>query len=198
MISEKKYYDSLYENFLVKNKEQWEKANLWCENHTFCKMDEETEKLLELLNGIEKKYEFNLQRMCRNNFELLSLYQIEFLGQIKKRQRSIGLKFLIVCCLADKILDSKRFCTEEQQKIINLLTMERRRQEASFFELGELLEEIDHYIEEYENTELKEKILKLISDAFTSEQYMWRHLLLKKEAFNQKVMFQKGGDSLGI
>ena len=127
MISEKKYYDFLYENFLVKNKEQWEKANLWCENHTFCKMDEETEKLLELLNGIEKKYEFNLQRMCRNNFELLSLYQIEFLGQIKKRQRSIGLKFLIVCCLADKILDSKRFCTEEQQKIINLLTMERRR-----------------------------------------------------------------------
>ena len=55
MISEKKYYDFLYENFLVKNKEQWEKANLWCENHTFCKMDEETEKLLELLNGIEKK-----------------------------------------------------------------------------------------------------------------------------------------------
>ena len=49
MISEKKYYDFLYENFLVKNKEQWEKANLWCENHTFCKMDEETEKLLELL-----------------------------------------------------------------------------------------------------------------------------------------------------
>lgn len=188
MISEKKYYDFLYENFLVKNKEQWEKANLWCENHTFCKMDEETEKLLELLNGIEKKYEFNLQRMCRNNFELLSLYQIEFLGQIKKRQRSIGLKFLIVCCLADKILDSKRFCTEEQQKIINLLTMERRRQEASFFELGELLEEIDHYIEEYENTELKEKILKLISDAFTSEQYMWRHLLLEKEDFNQKVI----------
>ena len=43
MISEKKYYDFLYENFLVKNKEQWEKANLWCENHTFCKMDEETE-----------------------------------------------------------------------------------------------------------------------------------------------------------
>ena len=30
MISEKKYYDFLYENFLVKNKEQWEKANLWC------------------------------------------------------------------------------------------------------------------------------------------------------------------------
>lgn len=28
MISEKKYYDFLYENFLVKNKEQWEKANL--------------------------------------------------------------------------------------------------------------------------------------------------------------------------
>lgn len=27
MISEKKYYDFLYENFLVKNKEQWEKAN---------------------------------------------------------------------------------------------------------------------------------------------------------------------------
>lgn len=57
-----------------------------------------------------------------------------------------------------------------------------------FFELGELLEEIDHYIEEYENTELKEKILKLISDAFTSEQYMWRHLLLEKEDFNQKVI----------
>ncbi len=71
------------------------------------------------------------------------------------------MKFLIVCCLADKILDSKRFCTEEQQKIINLLTMERRRQEASFFELGELLEEIDHYIEEYENTELKEKNFKI-------------------------------------
>lgn len=103
--------------FLVKNKEQWEKANLWCENHTFCKMDEETEKLLELLNGIEKKYEFNLQRMCRNNFELLSLYQIEFLGQIKKRQRSIGLKFLIVCCLADKILDSKRFAQRSSKKL---------------------------------------------------------------------------------
>ena len=188
MISEKKYYDFLYENFLVKNKEQWEKANLWSENHIFYKMDEETEKLLELLNGIEKKYEFNLQRMCRNNFELLSLYQMEFLGQIERRQRNIGLKFLIVCCLADKILDSKRFCTGEQKKIINLLTIGKRRKEAPFFELGELLEEIDHYIEEYENAELKEKTIKLTSDAFTSEQYMWKHLLLEKEAFDQKTI----------
>ena len=117
MISEKKYYDFLYENFLVKNKEQWEKANLWCENHTFCKMDEETEKLLELLNGIEKKYEFNLQRMCRNNFELLSLYQIEFLGQIKKRQRSIGLKFLIVCCLAIKYWILSVFAQRSSKKL---------------------------------------------------------------------------------
>ena len=186
MISEKKYYNFLYKNFLVKNKEQWEKANLWCENHTFCKMDEETEKLLALLNGIEKKYEFNLQRMCRNNFELLSLYQIEFLGQIERRQRNIGLKFLIACCLADKILDSKRFRTEEQQKIINLLTMVKKRKETSFFELGELLEEIDYYIEKYENAKLKKKIIKLISDAFTSERYMWGYLLLEKEAFNQK------------
>ena len=82
MISEKKYYDFLYENFLVKNKEQWEKANLWCENHTFCKMDEETEKLLELLNGIEKKYEFNKQRMTRKKIEQISYYQIDLHGQI--------------------------------------------------------------------------------------------------------------------
>ena len=40
MISEKKYYNFLYKNFLVKNKEQWEKANLWYENHIFYKMDE--------------------------------------------------------------------------------------------------------------------------------------------------------------
>ena len=149
-------------------------------------MDEETEKLLEILNWIEKKYEFNLQKMCRNNFELLSLYQMEFLGQIERRQRNIGLKFLIACCLADKILDSKRFRTEEQQKIINLLTMGKKRKETSFFELGELLAEIDYYIEEYENAKLKQKIIKLISDAFTSERYMWGYLLLEKEAINQK------------
>lgn len=67
MISEKKYYDFLYENFLVKNKEQWEKANLWCENHTFCKMDEETEKLLALLNGIEK----NMSLICKECAEII-------------------------------------------------------------------------------------------------------------------------------
>lgn len=189
MLNEKEYYVFLYDNFLKPNQEEFEKAKIWYESHELFAYDDEYREIIKILDVIQTKYEFNMQRMCKNNFELLSLFQFTFMRKIDKKQREAGLKFMIACCFADKILDSKRFSKVEQQEISDALSIKVIKNKNKFCkELLLLLSDVYTYLEKYEDIFMKKMLSEMIWDAFESEQYMWKNKLVERELVDKSVL----------
>lgn len=131
MMSEKEYYRCLYRNLLSKNQKQFDEMLAWRENYCIPQMkSKEFENLMDLLDIIERRYGFNLQKQCEVNYILLSLWRKESHhlwekeNHFRQEQDSrispesdlfIGLKFLLAGCLLDKILDSRRFDISSKQ-----------------------------------------------------------------------------------
>ena len=184
MISAQKYEYWLNERFILKNKELFQAALKWELDFSKVEKSGDYPKLIDMLDEIEEKYEFNMQKMCSTNFQLISLFQIEFQKEVDIIKRNASLKFLIACCLIDKILDSKRYCKDEQLSVVERLTSQWGTEcvkKEVFPELDELLYDVRKYLDDTINLKNKEYLHGAIRKAYTSEIYMWEHVLLPKE-----------------
>ncbi len=194
MLSEKQYYKYLNERFINKHKDLFEKAKEKTSDIIISSpKDDEYKCLVSMLDEIERKYEFNLQRMCRINYCHFILWQKNFCHKINNNQCYIALKFIIVCCLIDKILDSKRFTKREKQIIIDKMNVCSsagiQYDESNMFkEIDSLLNDIFSFLNSYPNSIYKQIIEDKIKKAFVSEQFMSSSVLKKKEIFDENEM----------
>lgn len=187
MIDEIKYYSYINERFIKANEHKFRKAKDYLNKYTFANYDNCYDDIIEKLNDIEKKYEFNMQRMCRNNYQMLTIFQLECKGEINEESRKYALEFLIFCCFADKLLDSRRFDFEQKKQVSRLLGLYGVMEEDNkFYELKWFVEDVSKYITRYKNSEKRNYIEDLVNAAFISEVYMWKIPIEKKEKFLQK------------
>lgn len=147
--------------------------------------------LLELLDRVEEKYEFNLQKMSVLNFNKFILWQEEFCGCYKEKELLAATKFIIFCCLVDKFLDSGRFSDKEKESICmklqaNYFISSEPYVSKEFTELDELLNDIRAFMidDEVAASEDRDDILESIDKALESEIYMYRNTLPDQEAFH--------------
>lgn len=188
MLKEQEYYTILNTYFIEKNELLFEKAREKCKNMCFSYNDEQLNKILNITNEIERKYEFNMQNMCKNNYQLLTLFQIEIMGSVSIVHRKKALEFLIACCLADKILDSRRFKQREKISVMKLLTLNYKKDELKreFNILANFINDIIEFLSFYGDKNKKGYLQELIEAAFKSEIYMSSFEINENERFLQK------------
>ena len=208
MISERKYYLHIYENFLVKNSKLF---NNCCINDLQrLPLPNSYSRIIELLDEVERNYEFNMQKMCVPNYNQFALWQMNFMRQIDDNKICIALEFVIFCCLSDKILDSGRFTDAEKQKVCERLNVDKFFSPHTwngdlFPELDILLNDIRSFLTSVVCKEPEEAqyIKNCMQDAFESEIYMYssplkayesisnadRHLLIDKSTKFETAAF---------
>lgn len=191
MINEKIYYKKIYEKLIVANSDIFS----GCVEKNFPEIvidNQYFEQLYNLLDQVEKKYEFDMQKIVIPNYKKFALWQECYFGKIDIEKIKIATEFIIFCCLVDKFLDSGRFTREEKnlvcQKIVadNFFSSKNYKSDI-FIELDILLNNIRKFIldNECSNAE-KDKLLKLIDKALVSEVYMYRHPLGENDAMEKK------------
>lgn len=186
MISEREYFEQLSKLYLDVNEEMFWKMKQWKHNFCLVKEDNYDEKLMDFLGQIEEKYEFNMQPMYKTNYQLITLWQKEFMGIIQPDWRSDSLKFLIACCLTDKILDSRRFKRSEQENLAKRLEEVKEnlfdgQLGLGFYELDVLFTDVFRHLK-YRYTENdRADLMEKIKAALHSECFLWEHPLIEKE-----------------
>lgn len=185
MISEKAYISKLAELFLKTNQELFQQMEIWKQSFCLYGEDEHCRELISFLEQIEHTYGFDMQAMCRTNYQLLTIWQNQFLGKTEPILRDYALKFLTVCCLVDKILDSRRFQRSEKEKIVefagNLIDNNQFSDNISsgFKELDSLFSKVWGYVGSRRH---EQSVLKVsVKDAIYSEIYLWQHPLREWE-----------------
>ena len=190
MISERQYYQFIYQRLIEKN------INLFadCDESKLVCIEISKEQFrwfYELLDCVEKKYGFDMQKILLPNYNKFVLWQKCFMQEYKIENIEIAMQFIVFCCLADKILDSKRFLIEQKEVVIHKLNIKHFISNSDyvsdeFQELDRLLNNIRRFIEKHmhkNSVELK-KILDCMECAFRSEIYMATVPLLHKEKFD--------------
>jgi len=149
------------------------------------------DSLLGLLDTVEAKYGFDMQKICAPNYNKFVLWQRAFPGG-SVNDRMAAIKFVVFCCLVDKILDSPRFTEAEKEAVcrkvdVRHLTAEVPYQSESFPEIDALLNDIRIHLiaPEWRDSACLPMLLKKMDRAFTSEIYMWKNPLLLRESFNK-------------
>lgn len=178
MISEQKYYTylctQLYESHLdiFRNR-----ANLSLMPHS---LPDSILEIIESLNTIESRYEFNMQKMCVLNYNKFVLWQRCFAGKIDEEKIKAATEFVAFCCLADKFLDSGRFDREEKEIVYESLNIRNFQGETSytgraFSELDEFINHIRNFLErnQMDHAEEIQCILLRMRAAYESEKYMY-------------------------
>lgn len=188
-MNDKYYYKKLYNALIYENNDIFEMNNE--KNYLNIGINKEIfSGLYELLNQVENKYEFDMQKMLLPNYRKFYLWQQHFCGKAHIKKIKIAIEFIIFCCLVDKILDSKRF-TEEQknyvcEKIVTKnFSSPHKYESQNFIELDILLNDVRKYIIKSKSDE-EEKLLESIDKALLSEVYMYRNILEKKDSMKQE------------
>lgn len=190
MLSAKDYYNYLYHRLIVKNETLFRNCNekkmvaIPLPDLTF-------DKLLQLLNIVEDKYGFDMQKMCAPNYNKFILWQHSFPGA-NTNDILVAIKFVIFCCFVDKILDSPRFTEAKKEAVckkINIQNFKSKElyQSDIFPEMDILLNDIRSYLFalKRQNSVYLPLILEKMNRAFISEVYMWKNPLLLQESFNR-------------
>lgn len=194
MLSAKQYYSYINERFIKKNRELFSGCG---EDILVSRAAPEGvfDRLLELLDRVEEKYEFNLQGMCSLNYNKFILWQEEFCGGYIESNLVAATELILFCCLADKFLDSGRFSDEEKESICSGLHSEYFVSREPYAggaceELDELLNHIRVFLVDGTGmgTADREAVAVSLEKAFLSEIYMYRNPLKMTEAFDSKEM----------
>lgn len=145
-------------------------------------------ELYTLLDQVEHKYEFDLQKNIATNHTRFTLWQQYFCGNAAPANTLAATRFVIFCCLADKILDSNRFSLDQKEAVCKKLHSqhffsERSYESQNFPELDILLNQIRIYLlkcnlSSKDRDELEEHMRR----AFNSEIFMYRYPLKKLDA----------------
>lgn len=143
---------------------------------------DEYKNLMRLLDSIEEKYGFNMHTQCKVNYEFLTVWREMCDIYVDDVYLTAAVKFILACCIADKILDSKRFVQDEKESVSGMLMHIRENnyqiaQTERFNELGILFNEIFHVIYSIWDEDLKQMLINKIERAFRSEDFMWRYKL---------------------
>lgn len=191
MISERQYYQFIYKRLIEKNMHLFadcDESNLVC-----IEMPKERFSwFYELLDCVEKNYGFDMQKILLPNYNKFMLWQECFMQECKPENIEIAMQFIVFCCLADKILDSKRFSAEQKTTVMNKLNIKHFTSNSEYIsnefqELDRLLNNIRRFMEKLGNknaVELK-KIWDCMERAFQSEIYMASVPLLQREKSDQ-------------
>lgn len=191
MLSSRKYYSYVNERFVIKNRQLFRN----CEEKLLSARtvpDSLFDELLELLDRIQEKYEFDAQKWCVPNFNKFILWQEEFCGGYREEALLAATKLILFCCLVDRFLDSGRFSADEKEKICSKLHGEYFICEAAYVsdefpELDELINDVRIFLidDTKVNQEDRKMILTSMDRAFLSEIYMYKNPLQDAEAFNR-------------
>lgn len=193
MISAKKYYEHIYERIICRNRAMFAD----CDAKNLEKIVIPMEKyswLYVLLDQVEIRYGFNLQKMCAPNYNKFILWQNCFIKEQVPAALDAAMQFVIFCCLADKILDSCRFDNMQKEAVCeklnikNFLSVERF-ESNQFPEMDTLLNNIRVFLLSAENKLERDKIAVSIEKAFCSEIFMWKSPLQWKEEMERAKFY---------
>ncbi|MCD8013648.1 MAG: hypothetical protein LUG99_10810 [Lachnospiraceae bacterium] len=194
MLSSKEYYGYVNEHFVMKNKALFR----GCEENLLVARpmpDGFFDELLELLDRVQEKYEFDAQKWCVPNYNKFILWQEEFCGGCKKEALIAATKLILFCCLVDRFLDSARFSADEKEKICSKLHVEyfiseKEYKSDEFTELDELINDVRIFLTDDTkvNQEDREMIVTSMDKAFLSEIYMYKSPLKVAEAFDRSEL----------
>ena len=158
----------------------------------------------ELLKAITIHYGFNMDRVYLDNYVFLSHWEKEILHFEKTTADSEpALMFIVFCCLADKLLDSKRFSTDEKVLFLPVIKDPLKHNEEQIIEYSDFLTLKDLYSKQISNISdslLKEEIIDLINRAFKSECFISTYFLSQEivatmptisELTDKSVCFEK-------
>lgn len=178
-MTAQEYNRYIYENFVEKNIELFESCHSAAKKKKISFMDDlESQKLLQILDSISQKYDFDMRRTFQINYEQFWLFQNSFGMSHSKKAILIATEFVLFCCLADKILDSPRFSKHEKEAVCNKLQLEiavSNSCDDPFPELTVLHQDIIEFLNDYE-LDYMEKVQKIrgkVTLAFDSEKYMY-------------------------
>ena len=153
MISERQYYQFIYKRLIEKNMHLFADCD---ESKLVCiEMPKEQFRwFYELLDCVEKNYGFDMQKILLPNYNKFVLWQKCFMQECKIENIEIAMQFIVFCCLADKILDSKRFLIEQKEVVIHKLNIKHFISNSDyvsdeFQELDRLLNNIRWFIEKH-------------------------------------------------
>ena len=190
MISIQEYYNSINESFLKTHMPLFKEAlsHRIDENE---KALQGSSKLIDLLDLVYEKYDFNLHRQIKTNLQQFYLYQLQICGKIDSYRLDVALVFVLFCCLADKFLDSPRFSNEEKEYICQklntrYLVSNMPYGSEHFQEMDELLNHLRAFMVEYSDFPKFQALIGDIQDAFASEIYMSKAHLPMSEKNTKK------------
>lgn len=180
MISETEYYNYINSIFVKKFNDDFEDALNWKKSFSLVPNSKEYNDLICLLDDIEKKFEFNMRKQCLVNYTFFKLWR-NMLGISENDVYLLtAVKFVLACCIADKVIDSKRFSDMEKRYLIskvNHLSIINLDESNIFYELDLLFNEIFLTIEKINDKDDKKIIYKKIKKALISEKFMGEHTL---------------------
>lgn len=158
----------------------------------------------ELLKAITIHYGFNMDRVYLDNYVFLNHWEKEILHfENKTADFEPALMYIVFCCLADKLLDSKRFSTDEKVRFLPVIKEPLKHNEEQNIEYSDFLTLKDLYSKQISNIAdsiLKEEIIDLIVRAFKSECFISTNFLSQKlvavkptisELTDKSVCFEK-------
>ena len=194
MLSKKAYNTYIKDNFIKKNELLFEKCD---ENNLTLQPIPEGlfDKLLILLDEVYRKYGFDMQKTCAPNYNKFLIWQKENGGLVNYKDILIATEFIQFCCLADKILDSRRFNNEEKEQVrsklnVNLFLSEQEYKSQYFEEMDILLNDIRRILTNEESTKSPyySIIIEKMDKAFKSEIYMSTNFLLPNQSIKDDEM----------
>ena len=140
-------------------------------------------ELYSLLDRVEEKYEFDLQKIVLPNYIHFTLWQRSCGGKQNLEAIRAAVSFVVFCCLVDKILDSGRFSAEYKEIVCKKLDTSLFFSSSAFdgegfAELDTMLNEIRLFLTDGQiSEENAEWIRRHIQRAFDSECFMYRSRL---------------------
>lgn len=193
MITIQEYYNSVNEGFLKTHMPLFKESLSYRidENE---KAIQGSSKLIELLDLVYDKYDFNLHKQIKPNLQQFYLYQLQICGKTDSHRLDVALVFVLFCCLADKFLDSPRFSEEEKEYICQKLDTKHLLSDIPygsehFQEMNELLNYLRAFMVKHSDFPRFQVLIEDIQDAFASEMYMSKAHLPMSEKSTKKDLY---------
>lgn len=181
MLSTRQYYQRLYEELLLKHKDEFNDCLSRDSGLTVSPPEtEEYVRLNRLLGQVEEKYGFQMTL----NYKQLYLWQRNFCPVADDSSLLAAGKLVLFCCLADNLLDSPRFSDKEKESVCEKALTQRelslsRPSKACFPELDALRDEAYGFYEKRPQDDVYPvaAVMDDLALAFRSETYMYHSRL---------------------
>ncbi|MDO4306362.1 MAG: hypothetical protein Q4C77_05965 [Eubacteriales bacterium] len=176
MFDKQKYYNYIYHRLVLKHCD-WESENLNEKRNAVLE-----EQLNTILDQIRFTYGFDLRRNARINMEKFRIWRRELGLPDADYYAYVATCFVVFCCLEDKILDSRRFSSDEKEALCGELSLFWNREmleRCRFPEVWALGTQVAEFLAKQEKIDssrylaLKDKIDR----AFSSETFLYHHPL---------------------